>query len=216
MSKHYILMGDVTGSRKLEAVDLHNKLQTLLSACNVRLADSILSPYTTTLGDEFQGIATSLPATLDAIFYLEDMRMQIGCNFEIRYVVHYGEIETPINREVAYGMLGAGLTHARELLTEKRRSRSRFQFDLEETALSENLNRIFKAMQGMSKRWSPPNYPLVLEMLSTHNNEEVASKFNKNKSQIWKRRKNLLVEEYKLLRKVALSLAETTHQKVLQ
>lgn len=36
-------------------------------------------------------------------------------HFKLHYVGHYGEIQTPINREIAYEMMGPGLTQARAL-----------------------------------------------------------------------------------------------------
>jgi hypothetical protein len=213
MAEHFILMGDVIGSRKLPAVKLHEQMKALLSACNKDLKAAILSPYTTTLGDEFQGIATSSRATLESVFYLEDTRMRRQYDFEIRYVVLYGEIETAINREIAYGMMGAGLSRARELLTDKRRGRPRFQFDLPQKRLEENLTRLCRAMEGLAERWGRRDYPLILDMLSIPSNEEVAVKYGKNRSQIWKRRKNLLIEEYQLIRTVALDLIDTEGEK---
>ena len=213
MAEHFILMGDVIGSRKLAAVKLHEQLKALLSKCNKDLKAAILSPYTTTLGDEFQGIATSLRAALESVFHLEDAGMRWQYDFEIRYVVVYGEIETAINREIAYGMMGAGLTRARELLTDKRRGRPRFQFDLPQKRLAGNLTRLCRAMEGLAERWDRRDYPLILDMLSVPSNEEVAAKYGKNRSQIWKRRKNLLIEEYQIIRTVALDLIGTEREK---
>jgi len=64
MAKYFILMGDVIGSRGFDATKLRRQLKSLLSACNGDLKTEILSPYTTTLGDEFQGIAMSLHAAV--------------------------------------------------------------------------------------------------------------------------------------------------------
>ena len=105
MADYFIVMGDVMGSRRLDAAKLRQQLMALLSACNGDLKTEILSPYTTTLGDEFQGIARSLHAVAECIFYLEERRIKNQDNFGIRYVAHYGEIQTPLNTEVAYGMM---------------------------------------------------------------------------------------------------------------
>jgi hypothetical protein len=43
-------------------------------------------------------------------------------------------------------------------------------------------------------------------MLQNENNEEVAIKHKKNRSQIWKRRKTLLITEYKALKQVILGI----------
>ena len=135
MADYFIVMGDVMGSRRLDATKLRQQLKTLLSASNRDLNTEILSPYTTTLGDEFQGVARSLRGVAECIFYWEETRIKKENNFGIRYVAHYGEIQTPINTEVAYGMMGPGLTKARALLTDKRRGQPRFSFDLPDKRL---------------------------------------------------------------------------------
>jgi len=208
MADYFILMGDVIGSRRLQAAKLRQQLKSLLSACNRDLKRRILSPYTTTLGDEFQGIAKSLRATAECIFYLEDTRIKKQYDFKIRYVVHYGEIQTPINRAVAYEMMGPGLTQARALLTDRRRGQPRFLFALPEKRLAENLTRLGRVLEGLSDRWDQRDYLLISDMLSNPNNEEVAEKHGKNRSQIWKRRKHLLVEEYRLTQAALFDLID--------
>jgi hypothetical protein len=206
MATHFILMGDVIGSRDLDAARLRREIKSLLAACNRKHKTGILSPYTTTLGDEFQGIARSLRAAAECIFFFEERRIAGEYDFEIRYVVHCGEIQTPINREVAYGMMGPGLTRARALLTAKKRGRPRFVFDLPDGQLADNLARLCSVIDGLIARWDRKDYRLVSDMLSTRVNEEVAAKYGKNRSQIWKRRKHLLVEEYLATKSVVFDL----------
>jgi hypothetical protein len=211
MAKNYfILMGDVIESRKLDATKLRQQLKTLLSACNKDLKPEILSPYTTTLGDEFQGIAGSLHAVAETIFCLDEARIKKQYDFMIRYVAHYGEIQTPINTDVAYGMMGPGLTKARALLTEKRRGEPRFCFELPDTQLAENLTRLFTVIDGLTDRWKQRDFSLIADMLSNTNNEEVAAKHKKNRSQIWKKRKHLLIEEYRAAKAIIFDLIKAS------
>jgi len=208
MAKHYILMGDVIESRKLDAKTLRRQLKGLLSACNGALRTEILSPYTTTLGDEFQGIARSLHGVAECVFYFEETGIMKQNDFRMRFVAHCGEIQTPINTEVAYGMMGPGLTKARALLTDKRRGQPRFRFDLPDKRLAENLTRLCRIIDGLTCRWHRRDYVLISDMLSNQNNEEVAAKHSKNRSQIWKRRKHLLIEEYQLSKAVVFDLID--------
>ncbi len=115
MANYFILMGDVVASRRVNARELQRHLKSLVSSCNSDLKSLILSPYTITLGDEFQGIATSLRAIIESIFYFEETCIKKRYHFKLHYVGHYGEIQTPINREIAYEMMGPGLTQARAL-----------------------------------------------------------------------------------------------------
>jgi hypothetical protein len=213
MADYFIVMGDVIGSRKRDATRLRQQLKNLLSDCNGDLKTAILSPYTTTLGDEFQGIARSLHAVAECIFYLEETRIKKQNDFGIRYVAHYGEIQTPINTEVAYGMMGPGLTKARALLTDKRRGQPRFCFDLPDTRLAENLTRLFRVIEGLTSRWDRRDFSLIADMLSNTNNEEVAAKHSKNRSQIWKRRRHLLIEEYRSTKTVIFDLIDASEGK---
>jgi hypothetical protein len=165
------------------------------------------------LGDEFQGIAGSLHAVAENIFYLDEARLNNHYDFLMRYVAHYGKIETPINTEVAYGMMGPALTKARTLLTDKRRGQPRFCFDLPDKRLAENLMRLFRVIEGLTSRWGQRNFPLISDMLSKANNEEVAAKHHKNRSQIWKKRKHLLIEEYRSAKAVIFELIDAAERK---
>jgi hypothetical protein len=209
-NNYFILMGDVIESRKLNATRLRQQLKTLLSACNRDLKPEIISPYTTTLGDEFQGIAGSLHAVAETIFCLDEARIKKQYDFMIRYVAHYGEIQTPINTDVAYGMMGPGLTKARALLTDKRRGEPRFCFELPDKQLAENLTRLFIVIDGLTDRWKQRDFLLIADMLSNTNNEEVAAKHKKNRSQIWKKRKHLLIEEYRAAKAVVFDLIKAS------
>jgi len=208
MAKHYILMGDVIGSTRLDAKKLRRQLESLLSKCNQDLKNKIRSPYTTTLGDEFQGIAKSLRSVAESIFHIEHIQMKRRYDFRLRYVAHYGEIDTPINRDIAYGMMGPGLTHARALLTKKGRGRSRFSFDFPDQQLALNLTRLATVIEGLTDRWNLQDYTLILDMIANQDNEIVARKHKKNRSQVWKRRKHLLVEEYRAAKAVMLDMIE--------
>ena len=208
MAGYFILMGDVVGSGKLNSKKLYQELRTILSACNHDLKSEILSPYTTTLGDEFQGIANSLRSIVRSIFRLEYLRMKHQYKFTFRYVAHYGEIETEINREIAYEMIGPGLTHTRGLLNEKGRGQKRFLFDLPDHMLGKILTRLGDVIVGLADRWDRKDYPLILDMLAEQNNEKVAQKYGKDRSQIWRRRNSLLVEEYRGIRGIMTDLTE--------
>lgn len=204
MAGRYILMGDIVLNRTYDARKLRREFMQLMSSCNRKLEGEILSPYTVTLGDEFQGVARSVRGLFDAVFYLEETSLLKSLKFKMRYVGLHGEIETPVNRMKAHGMMGAGLSRARELLTDKRRGKPRFQFVLPDAQVTKELNRLFLVIDGLSARWNPDDGPLILDMIANTNNVEVGKKHGKNRTQIWKRRKHLLIEEFRALKEVVL------------
>jgi hypothetical protein len=123
-------------------------------------------------------------------------------------VLVHGEIDTPLNRRKAHTMMGAGLTRARKLLTDKRRGQPRFRFDLTDRNAARQLERLFLAVDGLTGRWSYADAELIGDMIASRHNGEVGARHGKNRSQIWKRRKHLLIEEYRALRAVVLEMAD--------
>nr|VFK56533.1 MAG: SatD family (SatD) [Candidatus Kentron sp. TUN]VFK62877.1 MAG: SatD family (SatD) [Candidatus Kentron sp. TUN] len=208
MTQRYILMGDIIRSRAYEAVKLRREFLQLIDSCNETLRHGILSPYTVTLGDEFQGVASSLGDIIDAIFHMEEISLSHGFSFKIRYVAVYGHIDTPINRLEAYTMMGPGLTKARDILTDKGKNKRRFRFVLDDAYLENQLNRLFSVLAGLVERWHAQDAALVLDMLHNNSNKEVGTIHAKNRSQIWKRRKHLLIEEYRSLKESIAEMAQ--------
>jgi hypothetical protein len=206
MAKRHILMGDVIGSSKFEARQLRKEFMALVSLCNQELAHDILSPYTVTLGDEFQGIAKSLHALIETIFFMEERILREGLKFKLRYVAVHGDIDTSINRLKAHTMMGAGLMKAREVLTDKRRGQPRFRFNLPDTHTMSQLNRLFLVFDGLTGRWDKGDGHLIFDMLDNPDNKEVGVIHGKNRSQIWKRRRHLLIEEYRALKETIMEL----------
>ena len=207
MPDHIIVMGDVVGSRVLDGQEMIGDFKRLISSCNEELSSCLLSPYTITLGDEFQGIAKSLCCSVQSLFYLEESILKLRIPFRLRYVVHRGEIVTPLNPEIAYEMVGPGLARAREILTDKRQRRPRFVFDLPDETLSADLNRLFAVIESLVQDWHEKDFGLVADLISNANDSEVAASHHKNRSQIWKRRRNLRIGDYEALKQVCLDLS---------
>ena len=203
---YYILMGDVIRSRDYELKELGRNLKDLVRSANEDLSDKTLSPYTVTLGDEFQGVTRSLSSGIETLFYFEELRLARKLDFKLQYVLHFGEIETEINPETSYGMLGKGLTQARNKLAEKKRDRKRFDFSLVDPELSLQLNRLFEVSDGITGRWKKDDFTLLLDMINNENDREVGEKHGKDRSQIYRRRRTLMVNEYNLLKKVISTL----------
>jgi SatD family (SatD) len=210
VADQYIVMGDIVHSRAYDGRQLMREFTTLIGSCNTELSAGILSPYTVTIGDEFQGVARSLEWSVRTIIYLEEARLKGEVPFTLRYVVHYGDVATDVNRGVAYGMLGSGLAQAREQLADKRRGRPRFCFDLPNRQLASQLRQLFEVMSSLTRNWKTADAGLIFDMLASGNNDEIANDHGKNRSQIWKRRRSLFVDEYKALRQIVLELSEET------
>ena len=201
-------MADIIKSHKYAIENIYKPFGDLITNCNEEFSKHILSPYTITLGDEFQGVADSLRTAVGTIFYLEEECIKRKLKFKLRYIILYGDIETPLNPSTAHGMLGEGLTQARKKLSDKKKNKHRFYLDLADNNLSLLLKRLFLILEGIIRRWGIKDYPLIRDMIDTSSNLKVGTKHGKNRSQIWKRRKHLLIDEYTTLKTVILDLIE--------
>lgn len=197
-----ILMGDVVSSSNYEAIKLGIDLKQLVDAANEKFKNHILSPLTITLGDDFQTVLDSIHTGIEIIFFIEEECLKQKLDFKLHYVFHTGSINTKINPDIAYEMLGEGLTRARKLLSIKKRERKRFKIEIESTIHSEQINRLFEVMDTFIMNWKKEDYPLILDMIQNDNNSEVGEKHNKNRDQIWKRRNTLMIKEYNLIKEI--------------
>jgi len=207
MPLQYILMGDIIASSSYPAAALRKSFLAQIDACNRALGAAVVSPYTVTLGDEFQGVAASPLGAVEALFFLEEAILGVEPHFKLRYVLACGEIDTPLNRRQAHAMMGAGLTRARRLLTDKRRGQPRFRFDLTDQTATRQFERLFMVLDGVTGRWSTSDADLIRDMIADPHNEAVGRRHGKDRSQIWKRRKHLLIEEYRALKAAIKDMA---------
>ena len=118
--------------------------------------------------------------------------------FKLRYVLVNGEIETPINRKIAYGMLGEGLTRARETINNQKKSGERFFFLTDKNA--SELNSLFILYQSFIDDWKPRDFKIVSDFINLDDYKLVAEKNQKSVSLMWKRRKSLKIKEYKTIK----------------
>lgn len=207
--KEYILMADIIDSREKEPPELMESFRSLVEQANRNFEQNILSPLTITLGDEFQGVISGLAASVDVLVFLEEALIREQRTFKLRYVLHYGEIETPINPEIAYQMLGEGLTTARNILNEMKGSKARFRIAVDPEEKSELLQNAFVVYERIVDKWNTVrDYPLVASFLKYNDYKRVAEDLGKTRSLIWKREHSLQMESYFAIRNVLKLAAE--------
>lgn len=211
--KYYILMADVIGSGNKNGHDLMIDFKEIVDHINKENKKTLLSPLTITLGDEFQGIPCSLESSIDLILKIEEQIVLFQKDLKLRYVLHHGPIDTPINPKIAYEMLGGGLTHARQLLESlKSERKDRFHIDLKENpSLGELLDLAFVGYQSIVDNWRFKDLEVVSDFITYKGDyKKVAEKSEKDNSSVFRRRDSLQIRAYfsskKLLSKLPLQL----------
>lgn len=209
MKDYIILMADIINSGDKNSKQLMIDFQNVVADVNQKNKSLLLSPLTITLGDEFQGVAKNIKSAISLLFLLQERIIKLGAHFKLRYVIVEGAIDTPINEEVAHGMLGEGLTKARKLLEMSKGDERNYHFDLKKMKKAEALEDSLFLYQNIVDGWNlMRDDDLIVKFIELDDYKKVAEKLDKTRSLMWKRRKSLRIEEYFSVKKVINYIAE--------
>jgi len=115
--KYLVLIGDVIGSKQLPArAQFQRRLKSALQGLNAGRR-ALISPYTLTLGDEFQAVYRDSSGLFADVFTL----LAAVAPVQVRFAVAVGEIVTPINSTQSIGMDGSAFHLARARLEKLKR-----------------------------------------------------------------------------------------------
>jgi hypothetical protein len=206
--KNYILMADIIKSSKYNSNILIQEFKEISENINSKLKRHFYSPITITLGDEFQCVVKSLIKGIEVIFNFEEQILKYREKFKLRYVLNYGEIDTPINPDNAYEMLGIGLSAARETLGKLKKGKKRFFIKHENEELSKKLNLALFIYQSCINGWKEKDYVIVSSFIKNRDYKVVAKHLKKDVSLMWKREKSLKIKEYFAIKELILLLAK--------
>jgi hypothetical protein len=204
-----ILMADIVDSRKSDQNALMTTFKRLTNEVNTKNKRWLRSPITITLGDEFQCVVKDTSGAISLILQLEEKLIVEQAGFKLRYVVYQGPIDTPINQDIAYGMLGEGLTKAREALETSKTTNNRYVLYLHKQQAAAALMASMSIYQNITDDWKlEKDHALICKFLELKDYKLVADALGKTRSQIWKRHKNLKIEPYFAIKQVTQYIAD--------
>lgn len=206
MQKYFILMADIINSSTINARDqMMIRFKEITSQIAKRSAGSFLSPVTITLGDEFQSVVKNLEEGVSVILSLEETLLRMYKPFDLRYVLYYGPIDTPINEQIAYEMYGEGLSGARNTLNKmKKSSDNRFLIKLDKEENSLYLTGLFRIFQSFYDGWTVNDSKFVASFLDNKDYKKVAVEMQRDPSAMWRRKRTLKIEEYMIIRSIII------------
>lgn len=206
--KYHILMADIVASREKESIALLSVFQNLVKAVNRKFKNDLLVPCTISLGDEFQAVTSSLKVSIQVIVFMEEQMILQNTDFKLRYVSHYGTIDTPIGRGTKTVMLGNGLIAAREALNRMKRSDGRFHFSSEQkNAIICNLmNNSFVWFQSICDSWKGNDFGWLKLFLSDKDYKEIAISLGVTRSTAWRRYRSLRIHEFRTAKALIFAL----------
>ena len=201
-------MCDVLNSREKNQKNLIEDFRNCTTYINNKYKKNILSPLTITLGDEFQGVIKNLSNSIKIIVELEEFIIKNNFPMKLRYVLYFGEIETEINSNIAYEMLGNGLTDSRRIINNMKEKDSRFYIDIKEESKNSILNNGFNILQNIVDKWKiEKDYEIIYSLIEFKDYKIVSEKLNKNRSLVWKRERNLNISSYTSAKEILLVIS---------
>lgn len=204
----YILMADIIQSSGKPGQQVMQDFKKLVQKANAAHASAMLSPLTITLGDEFQGVITSLPEAVNIIFFLEEEMIKSNIAFELRYVLNYGEIETPLNPERAHEMLGPGLAEARKRLEKVKGEGKKIVMHGLGARKDKELNLVFELYQSLREGWPEKDITEIGKFMELKDYKLVAPAIKRDVSSVWRKEKTLRMRDYFRIRELVNILVE--------
>lgn len=201
-----ILMADIRSSRVLNGTELIKQFKMLVHSINKTKKHSLRSPLTITLGDEFQAVIDSIPESINLIIDIEELIIKKNLELKLRYVLNVGSIDTRINKNIAYEMLGSGLTEARETLSMLKKEENRFLVRTKNSQLDEQLNNAFIVYQSFVDDWRKRDYLAVRAFLNDMDYKDVAKLLGVNPTTAWRKKRSLRITQYQAIKSLILSL----------
>lgn len=171
-----VLMGDIVGSEDAQATRaLHAAFNAAIDDQNDRhMGTALVSPLTITLGDEFQGLATGLRAAFGIA--TDVRRTLLSDGIDCRFVIGEVRVETPINPDRAWNMLGPGFGRARDKLNEKKRD-TFYRFSLDGAAEVEvMLDALGAGLSLIEREWTDQQREDIAALLRGDSAKEIAQR----------------------------------------
>lgn len=163
--RYAVVMGDlVRSSEAHDRRELHRRFNRRVDDANERFADTVASPLTITLGDEFQGIAHGLESAFSIGHFVRVSLLQDG--LAARIAVGEVTLETDLNPEKAWNMMGPGLAEARDRLADKK-DENCYRFSmLHERMLERLLDGVGRSLTKIEEAWTETQLEYVAAILS--------------------------------------------------
>ncbi|MGT2887337.1 SatD family protein [Streptococcus didelphis] len=210
------IIGDFIDSKGLsERYHVQERFKTCLDHINEKFKNFIISKFSITLGDEFQGLLKQ-----DApIFQIIDYLNYLMHPYQIRYGLGLGKILTDINPEISIGADGPAYWLAREAITYIHQKNDYGQTHLairtENPSSNPLLNSLLAAGEAIKSNWRTSQVEVFYALLELDNYNEqfnqqiLGDKLHLSASALSKRLKSSSLKVYLRSRNSAKQLLET-------
>jgi hypothetical protein len=179
--KKLVLIGDIVASKRIKnRKEIQKKLQNLFKSFNNN--KEIISPFTITLGDEFQAVFSKA----DNIFkYLWEVLFAIY-PVQVRFSFGIGDITTSINTVQAIGMDGPAFYNAREGLTELKQKAFLFNLVHNDEKKIMLIKQVLFLLSHLTSGWKESRFKILSLLYDDMSVFEVAKKMKISDKAVYK------------------------------
>jgi hypothetical protein len=168
---HLVLIGDLVRSRDIRArAAVQRRLSKALTALN--RSTRPLSPFTITLGDEFQAVLRDATGVFSSLFTIQREIWPARA----RYSLGVGRLETPINSERAIGMDGPAFHRARAGIDDMKSGGSLFRISGLGREQFEWLDSALDLVSHSVRDWKPRRFAIALDWINGRPADEIAAR----------------------------------------
>ncbi len=208
MKEVMALIGDIALSKKIEdRENFQNKISLLFKKISAASKDFLYSPYTLTLGDEFQAVYRKPDSIMTDIWKI----IEALYPHRARFAIGIDILSTKINPNKAIGMDGPAFYLARDGIEElKQYSRTVIQFYGKNIRNLNLIDQYLILLSGISSRWKLNTVKILNGLLNKDSLEKISNNTGISKRAIYKNiRSNYLEEIIDLQREITKSLSES-------
>ncbi|MGT2932700.1 SatD family protein [Streptococcus catagoni] len=214
--QYLAIIGDFIDSKSFKnRYNFQQQFQDSLEKINQSYHKTIVSKFSITLGDEFQGLLTN-----DApIFQIIDDLNRMMSPYQLRYGIGLGEILTKINPEISIGADGPAYWKARQAITEVHvkndYGQTHLLFQSSQDDLDFTLNSLLAAGEAIKSNWRTSQEEVFYQLLKENiysedfNHLFLAEKLELDPSALSKRLKSSSIKVYLRSRRAALTLIQS-------
>ncbi len=179
---YLVLIGDIIASRNAPSrTALQQRLQEELGALN-KTAHGLISPYTLTLGDEFQAVFTRADSVFSGLIRLLGALHPIRTRFSLGV----GNITTDINPTQALGMDGPAFYQARDGIDHLKESGDLFRIEglppMEASLVNGTLTLLSQRMQ----KWQPNRLAILHDLMQGKKVQQIADSLDISEPAVYK------------------------------
>jgi transposase len=208
MTSYIVVIGDIEHSKQFhgdERKQIQKNLEVILQKLN-KDSSQIISPYTITLGDEFQVVYDSSSKlfkhiwTIMANIHPVSVRISIGVD----------EITTDINRKNALGMDGPAFHKAREQLDLMKEKKLLLSISTKDVKLDKLVNSTFGILDANLRNWKKNRFDILQKLYEGKEVKQISKEIGISEVAVYK---NINAGTLESIRQLTDAISETIDEK---